>query len=164
LKIEDKDLTRTAGNNVPFPPPLAFIVGMALGFALQLFLPARVVTSPRGERNLVLLASGLLSVSASLVIASVISFRRARTTHSFSVASTSLIVRGPFRISRNPLYLAGLLFHAGVSLLANALWPLMLLVPAIALVNTLIKREETYLTKRFGREYDAYRDRVRRWI
>ncbi len=164
MQSEDKNPIGTAGNSVPFPPPLAFIVGMALGFALQLLIPARVVTSPRGEHNLVLLAAGLLSVSTGLVIASVISFRRARTTHTFSVASTSLIVRGPFRISRNPLYLAGLLFHAGVSLLANALWPLLLLIPAIALVNTLIKREEAYLTRRFGREYDAYRNRVRRWI
>jgi len=164
LKIQDKTLIGTAGASVPFPPPLAFIVGMAIGFALQLFIPVRVVTSSRGAHNLVLLASGLLSVSASLIIASVIAFRRARTTHTFSVASTSLIVRGPFRISRNPLYLAGILFHAGVALAANAFWPLVLLLPAIALVNTLIKREEAYLTKRFGLEYDAYRNRVRRWI
>ena len=164
LKIQDKTLIGTAGASVPFPPPLAFIVGMAIGFALQLFIPVRVVTSSRGAHNLVLLASGLLSVSASLIIASVIAFRRARTTHTFSVASTSLIVGGPFRISRNPLYLAGILFHAGVAMAANAFWPLVLLLPAIALVNTLIKREEAYLTKRFGLEYDAYRNRVRRWI
>ena len=156
--------TETAGASVPFPPPLAYFAGMAIGFAVHLFVPARIVASERAEHGLFLLGSGLLTLSASLVISAVVSFRQAQTSPYFGQASTSLIVRGPFRISRNPLYLAGALLHCGLSLLANALWPLVLLIPALAVVNALIEREEGYLARRFGSEYKAYCKRVRRWL
>ena len=154
----------TAGSTVPFPPPLVYFAGMALGFALHLLLPARIVTSARGENSLALFGWGLLALSAILVISGLIAFRQAHTTHAFSQPSSSLIIRGPFRISWNPAYLAGALVHGGVSLLANALWPLVLLMPALAVVNALIKREEGYLSRRFGVGYQAYCKRVRRWL
>ena len=154
----------TAGSSVPFPPPLAYFAGMAIGFALHNLLPARIAPSARGEYVLSLTGWGLLTLSASLVISGLIAFRQARTTRAFSQPSTSLIVRGPFQISRNPAYLAGALLHCGVSFLANALWPLTLLIPALAAVHVLIKREERYLSRQFGVEYHAYCSRVRRWL
>jgi protein-S-isoprenylcysteine O-methyltransferase Ste14 len=156
--------TETAGSSVPFPPPLAYFAGMALGFALHFVRPARIVTSAPAESSLALFGWGLLALSATLVISGLFAFRQAHTSHTFNQASTSLIVRGPFSLSRNPAYLAGALVHWGVSFLANALWVLLLLIPAVAVVNALIKREEGYLSRRFGAEYQTYRNRVRRWF
>jgi protein-S-isoprenylcysteine O-methyltransferase Ste14 len=152
------------GASVPFPPPLAYVAGMALGFSLHLLFPARIVTSVPAEHVLRPLGWGVLIVSLTLAASSLVGFRRAHTTVAFHRANTRLIVRGPFRLSRNPVYLAGALFHSGLSLLANALWPLILLVPALIVVNALIVREEGYLTRRFGAEYEVYRKRVRRWL
>lgn len=154
----------TAGANVPFPPPLAYFAGMAIGFVLHLCLPLPLVASTRTLRLIHLLGWSLLALSACLVISAVVSFRRARTTHDFSRASTALIASGPFRLSRNPAYLAGALVHCSLALLANALWPLLLLLPALVVVNNLITREEQYLSRRFGLEYEAYCRRVRRWL
>ena len=154
--------TEIPSATVPFPPPLAFIVGMVVGFSLHALFPVPVL----GRSGAVLLTFGwaVLALSVCFVVSSVVAFRRARTSHRFNQASTSLIVHGAFRISRNPVYLAGALLHLGIALVANALWPLLLLFPTLVIVNVLIKREEGYLSRRFGVEYDEYRRRVRRWV
>jgi protein-S-isoprenylcysteine O-methyltransferase Ste14 len=103
--------TETAGASVPFPPPAVNFAGMAIGFALHLFVPARIVVSERAERGLFLLGSVLLALSVGLAISAVVSFRQAQTTPYFGQASTSLIIRRPFRISRNPVYVAAALLH-----------------------------------------------------
>lgn len=150
------------GASVPFPPPLAFIVGIIVGFTLHALRPVSV--SARSGAVLQKFGWAFLALSVCLVVSAVVAFRRARTSPTFSRASASLIVHGPFRISRNPLYLAAALLHLGLALTANALWPLLLLLPALVIVNVLIKREEGYLSRRFGVEYDEYRRRVRRWV
>jgi protein-S-isoprenylcysteine O-methyltransferase Ste14 len=162
--MREKHQSETAGGRVPFPPPLAYIVGIAIGFTLHLFVPVRIVTSEGAAHALFLAGAGVLAVSASLVLSAVVSFRKAQTTPYFGQATTSLIVRGPFRVSRNPLYVAGALFHVGLSLVTNNLWVFVLLIPALAVVNALIRREEEYLTARFGSEYEAYCKRVPRWL
>jgi len=79
--------------------------------------------------------------------------------------TTSIVVEGPFRFSRNPLYLSVLLDYLGVALLVNALWPLILLPPLCVVIQWgVIKREERYLEAKFGEPYRAYTLRVRRWI
>ena len=154
----------TAGADVPFPPPLAYFAGMAAGFALHLLFPVDLVASARALQVVHLSGWVLLVLSLCFLVSAIVSFRRARTTGHLSQASTSLIDSGPFRFSRNPVYLAGALLHGGIALLANALWPLILLLPALLVVNRLIKREEAYLSRRFGVEYQAYCRRVRRWL
>jgi hypothetical protein len=75
------------------------------------------------------------------------------------------VTTGPFRWSRNPLYLANLIIYVGTTLVVDALWPFVLLVPLIALLEWgVIRREERYLSRKFGAPYDAYRARVRRWL
>jgi len=75
------------------------------------------------------------------------------------------VTTGPFRWSRNPLYLAILIIYVGTTLVVDALWPFVLLVPLIALLEWgVIRREERYLARTFGEPYEAYRARVRRWL
>ena len=72
---------------------------------------------------------------------------------------------GPYRFSRNPIYLAFSLFQTGIALgVANA-WTLITLLPAISVMSlVVIPREERYLEAHFGEEYASYKARVRRWL
>jgi protein-S-isoprenylcysteine O-methyltransferase Ste14 len=78
-------------------------------------------------------------------------------------ACTVTIVRsGPFRYSRNPIYLAFGLLHLGLALAYGSAWLLVTLVPAVLLINlVVIRRKKRYLEGRFGASYKAS---VRRWI
>ena len=77
----------------------------------------------------------------------------------------ALVSGGPFRWSRNPLYLALIIIYIGIALLFDALWPFVLLVPLVAVLEWgVIRREERYLTQKFGAPYEAYRATVRRWF
>jgi protein-S-isoprenylcysteine O-methyltransferase Ste14 len=72
---------------------------------------------------------------------------------------------GPYALSRNPIYLGFAVMYLGFAFVANALWPLLFLPEAIALVYVFaIRREEQYLAREFGDAYAAYRARVRRWL
>jgi protein-S-isoprenylcysteine O-methyltransferase Ste14 len=153
----------TAG--VPFPPPLAFIGALGLGFALEYLLPVRILRSATGIDVLEWIGAGLVLAAIALAICAFTCFHLAHTSPFPERPTTSLIIRGPFRYTRNPLYLAMTLVHAGVALFANALWPLLFLVPAVLAIHFLvIAREEPYLLKRFGPEYEAYCRSVRRWL
>jgi protein-S-isoprenylcysteine O-methyltransferase Ste14 len=80
-------------------------------------------------------------------------------------ATRTILDRGPFRISRNPLYVGLIILNVGLALLWPSTWALMCVPVGIALLFWgAIVPEEEYLSAKFGEEYDAYRSRVRRWI
>jgi protein-S-isoprenylcysteine O-methyltransferase Ste14 len=153
----------TAG--IPFPPPLAFLSGLAVGFGLQHFIPLPLLRIDSGAEALAWTGTALILLGAALAASAFIFFHQARTSPFPERPSTSLIERGPFKVTRNPLYISMSLIHAGISLFANALWPLLFLAPAIfAIRRFVIAREERYLLLRFGANYESYCGRVRRWL
>ena len=80
-------------------------------------------------------------------------------------STTAMIEQGPFRLSRNPLYVGLLALYVGMALLAPTFWGLVLLPAAVLLVLWgAIRPEERYLHERFGAAYDDYARRVRRWL
>ncbi|MCX5796183.1 MAG: isoprenylcysteine carboxylmethyltransferase family protein [Elusimicrobia bacterium] len=92
-------------------------------------------------------------------------FLSSRTTLLPHKPSSALITFGPYRFSRNPLYLSSALLYAGVALWFGLLWSLLLLPAALAVVRSyVIAKEESYLERRFGRSYLDYKARVRRWL
>ena len=80
--------------------------------------------------------------------------------------STQVIIdSGPFRLSRNPLYVGVVALDVGLSLLWPSFWALVLVPLGVALLWWgAVRPEEQYLSAKFGAEYDAYRRRVRRWL
>ena len=79
--------------------------------------------------------------------------------------TTALVTSGPFRYSRNPIYISKALLYVGISMVANAVWPLLLLPSVLfALTRGMIEREEGYLEHRFGDQYRQYRESVSRWL
>lgn len=100
-----------------------------------------------------------------LGLCSVVLFRRSGQSANPWKPTTRIVERGPFRLTRNPMYLQLVLICVGLSILLASWW-LLLLTPAVAwtLQRFAIRPEEAYLERKFGDAYRAYRRRVRRWI
>jgi protein-S-isoprenylcysteine O-methyltransferase Ste14 len=143
------------------PPPLIYGGAVALGLAAQAVKPL-----PLAPRALARPLGALLAVG-SIVLGgwAARTMRQAGTPVEPWEPSTALVTDGPYRFSRNPIYLAMTLLGAGIALLANAGWVLAgALAAAVVVEKGVIEREEPYLQRRFGERYAAYRARVRRWL
>ena len=142
------------------PPPLIYAAGLLLGWGLQRLWPRPWL--PAGWARP--LGVGLL-LAGLVGFAGVLAFRRAGTTPNPWRPTTRLVTGGPYRVTRNPMYVGFTLWYLAAAGWTNALWPLVLL-PLVLLVmqRGVIAREEAYLQRRFGREYEEYRARVRRWL
>lgn len=149
---------------VRFPPPLLFVIAIAAGWAIENKFPIPLSTltpfSTPPIVNWVLIIAG-----KSLMIWGLVTFRLARTAVYPNQPATELVARGPYRFSRNPMYVGLTIMTAGVGLLADNIWILMLLPVALTVISSfVIQREETYLQHEFGAAYKDYQKRVRRWI
>lgn len=107
----------------------------------------------------------LVGIGLALFLATLLTFWRHHTTVNPYKAATELCTSGPFRFSRNPIYLGDWFILAGVSLLMKTWWPL-LFSPIIWLMLRygVIRHEEAHLEGKFGDAYREYKSRVRRWI
>jgi protein-S-isoprenylcysteine O-methyltransferase Ste14 len=75
-----------------------------------------------------------------------------------------LVDRGPYALSRNPMYLAWTLGYVAVALVAGTAWPLVLLPVVLVMTQVVVLREEQSLERRFGDAYRSYRTSVRRYL
>lgn len=143
------------------PPPLIFAAFLLLGLLLQWVWPLGLRRGMPAEWF-----GAVVMASAVLIAGSAISaMKRKRTTVDPRKPTTAIVTGGPFRFTRNPLYLCLLLLDVGIGLLINSLWVVLIAAPlAIVLQEGVIKREERYLQHKFGEDYLRYKARVRRWI
>jgi protein-S-isoprenylcysteine O-methyltransferase Ste14 len=143
------------------PPPLLYIIGLAIGFGLDAALPSASLS-----RAVAWLAGGALLVAGLLLAASFFAaFRRARTPVDVRKPTSAVVTSGPYRLSRNPGYLSLALIYAGIAILTSSLWAFVSLIPTLLLVEYgVIRREERYLERKFGEEYRRYKARTRRWV
>ncbi|MEI2779352.1 MAG: isoprenylcysteine carboxylmethyltransferase family protein [Tetrasphaera sp.] len=149
------------GAPVKVLPPLLYAVPFALAWLAEWRWPTSLGLGASGR-----VAGGLLVLSGmALMLWAFWEFRRRGTTILPWGAATSLATTGPYRLTRNPIYLGDALAYLGASLLLDSIWPLPLL-PLIMVANYrwVIRHEEAYLATRFGRAYAEYRLRVRRWL
>lgn len=108
---------------------------------------------------------GLIALGLLGMVWAALTLWRHRTTVNPYKGADCLVCSGPFAFSRNPIYLCDWLLYAGVTLLLASAWPL-LLAPLVWAVmrHAVIAHEEAHLSARFGADYAAYRQRVRRWL
>ncbi len=143
------------------PPPLLFLAPFLAGLLVHWFLPITLAL-PLFAR---LLGLPLLLIGLLLNVGFIATMRRAGTPIDPRKPVNHLLTNGIFRFSRNPSYLAFALTYLGVAVLVNSLWPLLGLLIALAAIQFgVIAREERYLIRTFGAEYQEYRSRVRRWL
>lgn len=144
-----------------FPPPLLYFAGFMAGLGLELALPT---AQPAGG---VRIAAGAVAVAALLGLdtAATIRFARAGTPVNPMKSASALITSGPYRLTRNPMYLGMAVVYAGLAVATGVLWALAALPLVLFAVDRLvIAREERHLLAVFGAPYEAYRARVRRWL
>jgi protein-S-isoprenylcysteine O-methyltransferase Ste14 len=147
------------------PPPLYYLAGLAIGFALEWGIGGPLFPRHKSPLFWVVPGVGLIAVGLVLGLSAIITVRRAGSTIRVDRPVTALVVGGPYRWTRNPIYLGLTLVSAGISVAANAIWPLLLLPVVFTFVRRQhVEREERYLDRTFGREYRRYRDRVPRWL
>ncbi len=143
------------------PPPLLFLGFILLGLVLDLIWPSSL---PVGSFQYI---AGLaaLGLGVALLAWTIRLFRRAGTNVETRKPTHTLVTTGPYRISRNPIYIALSLIYVGIGVLGDNLWLVGLIVPALLTIRYgVIAREEQYLEGKFGDDYRRYRSAVRRWL
>jgi len=137
---------------------------LALGYVLSLYWPLGPgLASP----NALALTVGLLFIAGGFALAlfSVRAFRRAGTNVVPGQSATALVTTGPYRITRNPIYIGFVLVYFGLSIVLTSVWVLLLLFPVLMILQRgVVAPEEAYLERKFGDAYRAYTARVPRWL
>ena len=146
---------------VLLPPPILYAVAIGLGLWLERPLPWPLPGgAARFWTGAVLIALAVLLFGWCLR-----ELRRHQTTINPHRAASHLVTSGPFRFSRNPIYVALTVLQIGVALLAGSTWVLVMLAWLLPVMQRyVIAREEEHLRWRFGQEYIDYCARVRRWL
>ena len=142
-------------------PPFVYVGSIGLGLLVHWFWPVqwlgRSLGVPLGVVGV--LVAGALFISAARTL------RKAGTPVPGNRPTRTIVRRGPYRFSRNPIYLAFTLFQIGLAAWINSLGLLLTLLPALALMmRVVIPREERYLEAWFPTEYLPYKRAVRRWL
>lgn len=143
------------------PPPVLYGGALAVGAGLDWLIPLPLLAPGAGQ------APGIALIAAGLALAlwCVLLFHRAGTAVEPYKPSTAIVSAGPYRFSRNPIYVALTAVSVGIGLWANSAWMLGLLLPTLVIMRiAVIGPEERYLEAKFGAEYLDYKARVRRWL
>jgi protein-S-isoprenylcysteine O-methyltransferase Ste14 len=155
--------SRQGGARVRFPPPFVFLGFLLVGvFLHSVILPLRFPL----PRWATLAVGGLLVVAAIALFAAALRLFRATGQHPRPWLPTpSLIVEGPYRFSRNPIYLAMTMAQIGLGLLFDNTWIVALSAVSLTVVHFMaVRPEEAYLLDRFGEPYRRYMTSVRRYL
>ena len=148
--------------NVVIRPPIAWALAVLAGFALQWavplpFLPASL---PAGR------VGGIVFVLALAFVAwAIATITKAGSNVPTNMPTTTIVQGGPYRFTRNPIYLGMFFGLVGLAIAFDSLWLIGTLVPfALVIRYGVVAREETYLERTFGDAYRHYCARVRRWL
>ena len=148
-------------SGIRVPPPLYYLAAFLAGVALELIFPTN--WPPFGIR----LAATVLAGGAWLALdgAAMVFFRRAGTSIVPMNPTTTLVTSGPYRFTRNPMYLGMSFLYVAFAFAFGVIWALVFLPAVIVIVDRfVIAREEPYLERKFGPAYRDYKARVRRWL
>ena len=150
-------------SGIRFPPP--FIYGLFFLAGYGLHRVSRVTLIPGDPAWLNPVGLGLIGLGVVVAISAALTFRRAGTHVNPTKPATTVVAHGPFRFTRNPMYLSMAVIYLGGIALLDSLWPLLLFPLTLWVIQTqIIAREEAYLERKFGSTYLDYKKRVRRWL
>ena len=137
---------------------LAVIAGLAFNWLVPVpFLPANLPAGWLGAMVFVL--------ALALVAWAIVTITWAGSNVPTNLPTTTIVESGPYRFTRNPIYLSMFLGLIGLAIAFDNLWLVMMLVPfALVIRFGVVAREEAYLELKFGGDYRGYRSRVRRWL
>lgn len=142
-------------------PPLVYLGAISLGLLLHFAWTIRLVSRAVG----VSVGGTVVLVAVALFLYAIRTLLSAGTPVRGNRSTTTIVCTGPYRYTRNPIYLSFSLLQFGIACWVNSLWLLVTLIPAVALMSfVVIPREEHYLESRFPSDYLPYKTSVRRWL
>lgn len=146
---------------VAAPPLLLYIVGLLAGWGAHQIFPLSLLTGlPARVAGVVLILLGI-----ALVCWSFNTMRLIGTSMNPYKVAQALATEGPYRFSRNPIYVAMTGAYIGAALLMDSIWPALVLPLVLLIMHWgVICREEKHLEEKFGESYRAYKNKVRRWL
>lgn len=148
--------------NVVIHPPIAWALAIAIGVGANWLVPLRFVPPPIPH---IWIGAALIAAGFALAMSAVLTLRAAGTRVETYKPTTTITANGPYRFSRNPIYIGIFLVQTGIAFGFDNLWHLITLVPLyFTLRHGVITREEAYLARKFGPAYHTYKSRVRRWF
>ena len=157
---------RAHGPGTPFPPTFLFILGFVIALWINWQQPWPIEKGPGGypiARAIVGVVA--LGLGGAIFWWGLAELHRVKTGILLQQPASRLVTAGPYQWTRNPQYVAFVTFYFGAAVLANTIWPMVLLPGVIALlVTVVIAREERYLQGVFGPDYRDYCRRVNRWL
>lgn len=142
-------------------PPFVLLIHIVVAFLLNWLFPLSFVSSKFAEKL------GYMFVFAGLGFAfwGIGQFRKVHTTLDPHGSVKTLVTSGPYRFSRNPIYLGLLCTLIGLPLVLGNSWGVLLSpIFMLSMVELVIKHEEAYLERKFKDVYTSYQSRVRRWL
>jgi protein-S-isoprenylcysteine O-methyltransferase Ste14 len=142
-------------------PPVLFSGFIVAGFIVEILVGFPILPGFLAKGLAVVLLLGVVGV----VVTAYLELKKAGTSINPRLATTAVVTTGPYAYSRNPLYLSLVALYLAIALLVNSL-PMILVGAAFAvtLQRMVIEAEETYLEKKFGETYTAYKAKVGRWL
>jgi protein-S-isoprenylcysteine O-methyltransferase Ste14 len=156
-------MTDTADNaNVIVRPPIAWVLAVLAGLTLNWvkpspFLPASVSAGWLGAL--------MFTLALALFVWAISTMTGAGSNVPTRLPTTAIVENGPYRFTRNPIYISMVLGLIGLAIGFDSFWLLVTLVPfALVIRYGVISREEAYLERKFGEVYLDYKSRVRRWL
>ncbi len=164
----DASITSPAGPapdspNIRIKPPRIFQLCLVVGLFLEYAFPTAIPAIPKTARlvsGAVLAAAGFAFMMWGHTL-----FTRLGVSVKTILPASRLVTWGAYRKSRNPMYVGFLAILAGAGLALGSLWVVLTAVPmALYLGLYVVPREEAYLARRFGADYETYRRNVRRWL
>jgi protein-S-isoprenylcysteine O-methyltransferase Ste14 len=149
-------------SNVLIPPPIAWALAIIAGLAAGWLYPWRFVPAFIPH---VWVGGGVLAASFALAVWAIVMMLKAGTRVEPHKPTTAIVTGGPYRFTRNPIYIGVFLGQTGLAIGFDNLWMLAMLVPlGLVIRYGVVAREEAYLERKFGAVYRDYKSRVRRWL
>lgn len=148
---------------IHIPVPWVFVLAYLVGAGLEFVYPSHTGTAPL--HGISVAGVVLFAIGAAIAAWSLLLFFQARTTTVPGRTSCKLVTRGPYRFSRNPMYVGLVIAYLGEAGILKQAWPILFLPFVVGYLNWIvIPLEESRLTEAFGTDYEQYRVKVRRWI
>jgi protein-S-isoprenylcysteine O-methyltransferase Ste14 len=143
-------------------PPIAWALAILVGMGLDWLYPIPFLPTPVSAAWV---GGAIFALGFVLAIWAIATIRMAGTRVETNKPTTAIVENGPYRFTRNPIYLGMLLGQTGLAIGFNSLWILATLVPFYFVIRYgVVMREEAYLERKFSKVYLDYKSRVRRWL
>ena len=154
------------GPDVKVPPPAFFAVAYLIAWLLDRYVVHLWPALPlQTSYRLDILGWTLVITGLALAYWGIATFLRRRTPVYPNRDAKLLVIEGPYRFSRNPMYTGIIIACIGGCAVIESLWPLVTVsIATVLLVKYVIRREERHLTEEFGEQYRDYQQAVGRWF